>query len=429
MGVPDFDGVLEPNQIFIQYSDLTSPEDISKRQIAKGKVVIAKNPCLWPGDIQICQAVDAPHLCNSHYDVVVFSTKGERPVANMCSGSDLDGDLYSVIWDLTIVNSINTQLPPLDYKAPSVVNNNINGILHFEIAKQMVRILENSKALGQIARQHLALADQNGASSLECNRMAIEFSKAVDYPKSGVPGNASAEIEQWPDFMEKEPSYESQRTLGLLYRSSAVILPFTLSELQASETETQDSHADDPKFKMLMRQIAGLKAVYDEQITQLMTTYGIKTEAELFTGCFSNTSMQQSSPSLKLRTLAVQLKIQLTELQQIHREQFFRTIGQFTLGVNCNTAPGTGSWEQWARGPNGDEILQVAKAVATCSIKSNMNTESDEAQGGDGGQSGVETLNVFIKASPHMLSYKWVVYSDLIEPKTPEKCASVDLFV
>jgi len=59
---------------------------------------VTRNPCLNPGDLRLLQGVDRPELRHLH-NVVVFSSKGERPTCNMMSGGDLDGDVYFVCWD------------------------------------------------------------------------------------------------------------------------------------------------------------------------------------------------------------------------------------------------------------------------------------------------------------------------------------------
>lgn len=72
-----------------------------------GDVLITKNPCGHEGDIRVAKAIgkDHPaypklkHLVN----VIVFSSKGDRPMQNMMSGGDVDGDVYMVIWDRRIV--------------------------------------------------------------------------------------------------------------------------------------------------------------------------------------------------------------------------------------------------------------------------------------------------------------------------------------
>ena len=54
-------------------------------------VLVTRNPCLHPGDMQKFKAVERPEL--SHLvDCIVFSSQGRRPAADMMSGGDLDGD-------------------------------------------------------------------------------------------------------------------------------------------------------------------------------------------------------------------------------------------------------------------------------------------------------------------------------------------------
>jgi len=40
------------------------------------------------------------------YNVVVFSSKGERPCCNMMAGGDLDGDVYFVSWDSELISHL-----------------------------------------------------------------------------------------------------------------------------------------------------------------------------------------------------------------------------------------------------------------------------------------------------------------------------------
>jgi len=54
-------------------------------------VLVTRNPCLHPGDLQKFRAVQRDEL--SHLvDCIVFSTRGKRPAADLMSGGDLDGD-------------------------------------------------------------------------------------------------------------------------------------------------------------------------------------------------------------------------------------------------------------------------------------------------------------------------------------------------
>lgn len=127
MGCLDELGVLEQGQCFIQVSNPSLENcflkhgsrfsEIKKNlEVIKGTVVIAKNPCLHPGDIRILEAVDAPELHHLH-DCLIFPQKGDRPHTNEASGSDLDGDLYFVTWDENLIPPSKRSWTPMQYNA------------------------------------------------------------------------------------------------------------------------------------------------------------------------------------------------------------------------------------------------------------------------------------------------------------------------
>lgn len=53
---------------------------------------------MHPGDVRVLTAVKRRELGHL-FNVVVFSTKGDRPECNKMAGGDLDGDTYFVAWD------------------------------------------------------------------------------------------------------------------------------------------------------------------------------------------------------------------------------------------------------------------------------------------------------------------------------------------
>lgn len=60
--------------------------------VTNTEVLVTRNPCLHPGDLQKFRAVDVPEWAGYLVDCIVFSTKGKRPSADLMSGGDLDGD-------------------------------------------------------------------------------------------------------------------------------------------------------------------------------------------------------------------------------------------------------------------------------------------------------------------------------------------------
>lgn len=81
-------GKLKEGECFVRITDHSTG---MPRTIINTEVLVTRNPCLHPGDLQKFKAVDVPEF--SHIvDCIVFSTKGQRPSADLMSGGDLDGD-------------------------------------------------------------------------------------------------------------------------------------------------------------------------------------------------------------------------------------------------------------------------------------------------------------------------------------------------
>jgi RNA-dependent RNA polymerase len=97
MGCIDETGLLDENEVFIkcdnvlmmrddddeelngeeeEYEDEEKDNESLAYTILKGKIAVAKNPCMHPGDIRVLNAVDKPqlrHLVNC----IVFPSKGK----------------------------------------------------------------------------------------------------------------------------------------------------------------------------------------------------------------------------------------------------------------------------------------------------------------------------------------------------------------
>ena len=70
------------------------------------------------GDCGATDGLDVPQLHHLK-DVVVLPQTGDRDVASMCSGGDLDGDDFLVIWDQDLLPS-EWNVEPMDYSRPYV---------------------------------------------------------------------------------------------------------------------------------------------------------------------------------------------------------------------------------------------------------------------------------------------------------------------
>ncbi|XP_057550246.1 RNA-dependent RNA polymerase 1 [Amaranthus tricolor] len=300
MGCLDETKTLEYGQVFVQVSGArfrnvgnelltcTGSEFEPNTYVVKGKIVVAKNPCLHPGDVRILKAVDVPSL-HHMVDCVVFPQKGKRPHPNECSGSDLDGDIYFVCWDSDLVPP--RQEEPMDYTAAKSTELD-HDVTMEDVMDYFTDYIVND-SLGIIANAHTAFADKEimKAMSSQCIELAKLFSVAVDFPKTGVPAVIPhyLHVKEYPDFMDKpdKPTYKSLNVIGKLFRevkerspSSTAIRSYTRDIARSScdpdmEYDGFEDYLDDAEY---------YKSQYDYKLGNLMDYYGITTEAEILSG-------------------------------------------------------------------------------------------------------------------------------------------------
>ncbi|KAL6980202.1 RNA-dependent RNA polymerase [Sarracenia purpurea var. burkii] len=302
MGCFDEIGVLEQGQCFIQVS-IPSLENCfanhgsrfsetkKNLKVIKGYVVVAKNPCLHPGDVRVLEAVDAPGL-HHLFDCLVFPQKGDRPHTNEASGSDLDGDLYFVTWDENLIPPSKKSWVPMDYASaeakelPRLVNQ--KDIIDF-FTRNMVN--EN---LGAICNAHVVHADlsEYGALDEKCIKLAELAAIAVDFPKTGkiVTMPFQLKPKMYPDFMGKEKfqTYKSMKILGRLYRQ---IKDAYAEDVEASselkvvpDDIPYDQDLELPGSNDFIADAWNHKRSYDGQLIGLLGQYKVIREEEVVTG-------------------------------------------------------------------------------------------------------------------------------------------------
>lgn len=100
--VVDFLGILEENEVHVGFSTAFEADDEWNKTMLQGEAIVARSPAHFISDIQRVKVVFKPELADLT-DVIIFSSKGDIPLADKLSGGDYDGDLAWVCWDPRLV--------------------------------------------------------------------------------------------------------------------------------------------------------------------------------------------------------------------------------------------------------------------------------------------------------------------------------------
>lgn len=108
----DFWDVLEPGEVHLCFSSKFNDGTDELSDLDRIDVLVARSPAHLPSDIQKVRATFKPELRHLR-DIIIFSAKGDSPLASLLSGGDYDGDKAWVCWDPEIVDNFqNHPLPP-----------------------------------------------------------------------------------------------------------------------------------------------------------------------------------------------------------------------------------------------------------------------------------------------------------------------------
>ncbi|KAH6716299.1 RNA dependent RNA polymerase-domain-containing protein [Leptodontidium sp. MPI-SDFR-AT-0119] len=267
-------------QIFVQVPDKADP---NRYNVVEGICLVGRNPSLHPGDLRVVEAINVPAL---HHltDVIVFPMQGDRDVPGMCSGGDLDGDDFFVIWDKDL-RPPEWNCEPMNYSAPKPKVHN-RPVEITDLMKFFVRFMKND-SLPSIAHAHLANSDflHRGVKDPKCLKLAALHSKAVDYVKTGEPAEMPKELRarKWPHFMEKkykpkEAQYHSDKILGLLYDKVETV-NFSPQYEEPFDKRILRAYTLDDAILKAARQV---KTKYDVHMKRIMAQQEIKTEFEIW---------------------------------------------------------------------------------------------------------------------------------------------------
>ncbi|CAM1505132.1 Fc.00g107690.m01.CDS01 [Cosmosporella sp. VM-42] len=110
--VIDFTGALEEGEAHFAFSNKFQVDGESETLLDGIDILVARAPAHFVSDVQKVKVVFKPSLKRLK-DVIIFSSKGKSPLADLLSGGDYDGDLAWVCWDRDIVQNFrNATKPP-----------------------------------------------------------------------------------------------------------------------------------------------------------------------------------------------------------------------------------------------------------------------------------------------------------------------------
>ncbi|EFO85404.1 hypothetical protein CRE_23681 [Caenorhabditis remanei] len=352
-GVVDETGQLQYGQVFVRYTENVDNKSPLKDfgTTLTGKVLVTKFPSLCEGDVRMYEAVDIPELYHLK-DVIVFPQTGPRSQPDEMAGSDLDGDEYAVIWDAELFFERNEPAFAYSSEKPEVpfTSSEMDHKMNLFYAEYM-----KQEDVGVTSTNHLHQSDQFGINSDVCNAIAVKNAMALDYSKSGVaPPPLTSEwtfnhvtgINEPPERSERRPdfaanryngnvSYQSSRLLGQLHRELRCV-----NDVLASSSAKQVPIEIDPllvwKRWEKYAEVARVQMIrYNGQLRSIMDTFGINTEAEIFSGCYReirNRHSEREQDDMSLYNTETIIETQMTEIYRKYREQFF---AEFLEGENA----------------------------------------------------------------------------------------------
>lgn len=229
-------GKLREGECFVR---ITHHNDGIPRTIINTEVMVTRNPCLHPGDLQKFKAVDVPEFATHLVDCIVFSTQGGRPSADLMSGGDLDGDkckrlqcifetahlplrLVFVTWDPDIIPR--TMAEPAQYPGGKelVTFGEVTGDSRAEYFARYT-----NASLGKVKNLYMKWARLGNAMSPECQQLNRLFSQCVDGNHIRIPENLK-EFSRLEDPPNPKPN----------------VAPFILDALHAACTQFINQTAD-----------------------------------------------------------------------------------------------------------------------------------------------------------------------------------------
>ncbi|KAK3935151.1 RNA dependent RNA polymerase-domain-containing protein [Diplogelasinospora grovesii] len=238
-GVMDETGYLDEGEVYVTYDTV---EGRHSEPPGACPVIVTRSPALHPGDVQKAFNRIPPegHALRALDNCIVFSQRGERDLPSQLSGGDLDGDLFSVIWDPDVVDCTET-FPPADYPRVTPLEYD-QPIETADMANFFIDFMK-SDHVGVIATRHMILADRQpaGTRDRDCVKLAQLHSTAVDFSKSG----RAVELSELPKCSRLRPDFLASGPSATIHDKSDI----DLDEDIGNDDEDDEHGEEGPRHK------------------------------------------------------------------------------------------------------------------------------------------------------------------------------------
>lgn len=323
MGVADFTGTLKYGEVFIQYTEQDEDTD-EYFAIVLGDIDVAvhRSPCHHPGDIRVlrCQS-DVPVQLRRLKDCIVFPCDGPRPHPDECTGGDLDGDVFTVIWDERLIPQSEKVYAPMDFPDSTAEKKervDDQSLIAFYLKSIQCDIL------GVTSNAHLAVCDYSSQGIFDKGALELAqiCSLQVDH------GQADDHLQRvralapniYPDFMrnDEKGSYPSKKVLGVMYRRCNAVMEATMEKLGEHGAHVDNDMLADGYEGYLDTAMIFYRQ-YKHQVTSLLLASGASSEAELALGMIVEPDSLYKAEYFRF---GEQFKETFAQLQQSARSEF-----------------------------------------------------------------------------------------------------------
>jgi RNA dependent RNA polymerase len=279
MGVMDETNTLEYGEVYAHIVE----NDFEL--VLEGQVVVFRNPAVLPSDVRLLNArsKNLPQSFKNLYkNCLVVPAAGPGSHAHECSGGDLDGDLYYIIWDERLIPP-NLPSPGVEViEVETTQSSPVTGNSDQEMIEFFCDFSSNFQ-LGVIANAHLATADKFGMNDPKSIELARYVTAETDAPKKGLTvGRIASDLlpKEYPDYMRKgdKPTYRSETVLGELYRQAYPLLEILL------ESRTKISQHRRIVLSGDEGTVESCYSLYTMEVKRLMSMFELTMEVDLFSG-------------------------------------------------------------------------------------------------------------------------------------------------